>query len=236
MPFPTPRAAFLEGLKNGAPFVIVVAPFALLFGVLATEAGLNVAEVMGFSVLVIAGAAQFTALQLMSEQAPTVIILVSALAVNLRMAMYSASLVPFVGSAPMWQRVLMSYLMFDQNYALSITRFETDHELTVPQRVAYYFGAVSLVAPLWYVLTYAGAVVGQRIPEQFALDFAVPVTFLALIAPALRTVAHLGAALVSVVFGLLLAGVPYNLGLLIAASAAILTGAEIERRMTRGLA
>ncbi len=47
----------MAGLRDGAPFMLVAGPFALLFGVLATEAGLSVFEVMSFSLVVIAGAA-----------------------------------------------------------------------------------------------------------------------------------------------------------------------------------
>lgn len=82
MPTTTTKSAFWAGVRDGAPFVFVAGPFALLFGVLATEAGLNVFEVMTFSLVVIAGAAQFTALQVMQNDAPTVVVILSALAVN----------------------------------------------------------------------------------------------------------------------------------------------------------
>ncbi len=72
----------------------MVAPFGLLFGVVATEAGLNLVETLTLTVLVIAGAAQFTALALLEDQAPTIIVIIASLAVNLRMAMYSAALFP----------------------------------------------------------------------------------------------------------------------------------------------
>jgi predicted branched-subunit amino acid permease len=93
-------------------------PFAILFGVVGTEAGLNLAQVMGFSVGVIAGASQFAALQLMSENAPTLIVVASALAVNLRMAMYSAALAPHLGPASLRDRALIAYMNVDQTYAL----------------------------------------------------------------------------------------------------------------------
>ena len=102
-------------------FLLVIVPFAMLFGVVATEAGLNVAEVMGMSVLVIAGAAQFAALQQMVDaDTPIAMILLTALAVNLRMAMYSASLTPWLGQARLWKRALVAYLMVDQVYLLSV--------------------------------------------------------------------------------------------------------------------
>jgi len=224
------RAAFRRGLRDSAPFLLVVGPFAALFGVVATEAGLDLAQVMGFSVLVIAGASQLTALQLMSEGAPVAIVLASALAVNLRMAMYSASLAPWIGPAPLWQRACAAYLLTDQTYAVSLAGFEAAPAMTLRARMAFYLGTMALIAPLWYAATLAGALAGRSIPEAWALDFAVPVTFLALIAPGLRTLAHLAAALAAVVLGLALAGLPYNAGLLVAAAAAMAVGAEVERR------
>ena len=83
----------------------------------------------------------------------------------------------------------------------------------------------------WYLSTLAGALLGQTIPPEFALDFAVPIAFLAIVAPMLRTLAHVLAALTSMILGLLLAFLPYSSGLLIAAAAAMVVGAEVERRM-----
>ena len=160
MPAPSLSSFYWQGLRAGAPFFLVIGPFGLLFGVLAAEAGLNLFETLSFSVVVIAGAAQFTALQLLQDQAPTLVVLASALAVNLRMAMYSASITP-----------------------------------------------------------------------EYGLDFALPIAFLAMIAPALRSGAHVVAALVATLGALLLAFIPYNLGVLLAALCGMMAGAETERRM-----
>lgn len=225
----TPKSAFWRGTRDGAPFLLVLVPFAVLFGVIATEAGLPLAQVMGFSVLVIAGAAQFTALQLMNEHAPVVIVIISALAVNLRMAMYSASLTPHLGTAPMWQRAIVAYLCVDQSYVCSITEYERRPEMSAPEKLAYFFGVVWIVAPSWYGCTLLGALVGQTIPPEWALDFAVPICFLAIIAPALRTLAHIAAAFVSVAGTLALIWVPWNLGLIIAAVLAMMAGAACEK-------
>ena len=206
----------------------MIIPFATLFGVLATEAGLNVVETMAFSIVVIAGAAQFTALQLMQENTPTVIVLISALAVNLRMAMYSASLTPYIGAAPLWQRALCAYLTVDQSYVVGVSKFEREPDMTVPERVAYFLGAITPIVPLWYGFTLIGALVGARVPESWALDFAIPIAFLAMIAPMFRTAAHVVAALVAVVVALLAAGIPYSLGLIVAGIAGMMAGAQTE--------
>ncbi len=226
----TPKSAYWLGVRDGAPFLLAVSPFAILFGVVATEAGLDLLQTLSFSIVVIAGAAQFTALQLMVDQAPVVIVLATALAVNLRMAMYSAALVPYLGEAPLRTRAFAAYFLVDQSYASSIARFEQYPGWGLGQRVAYFFGAVTPVCPMWYVMTVVGALAGNAIPGSLALDFAVPITFLALIAPMLRTRAHAAAAVVSVALALVFAFLPYNLGLLIAALAGMMTGAALERR------
>ncbi|MEM8630432.1 MAG: AzlC family ABC transporter permease [Pseudomonadota bacterium] len=226
----TTKSQVLRGAREGTPFLLIVVPFAMLFGVVGTEAGLNLREVMAFSVLVIAGASQFAAVQLMAESAPTLIVIVTALAVNLRMAMYSASLAVYLGAAPFWQRALIAYCNVDQTYAMSVQKYEKEPQMTVSERVAYFFGVALPVFPSWVLCTYLGAVAGTAIPPEYALDFALPIAFLAITAPMLRTLAHVAAAIVSVVVALTLAGLPAGTGLLLAAAAAMLTGSEVERR------
>lgn len=224
----TPKSAYFAGVRAGSPFVFVAAPFALLFGVVAIEAGLTLAQAMGFSIVVIAGAAQFAALQLMVDNASIVLVLLAALAVNLRMAMYSAALVPYLGAAPLWQRAVVSYMNFDQSYIASVARYETDPDMTIPERVAYFMGVVTPITPLWIIMTAVGAYVGSAIPPEYALDFALPITFLAMIGPMLRTLAHVTAALTSMIVGLVLIGLPSGTGLLIAAACAMVAGVCVE--------
>lgn len=233
MPSTTPKIstkaqALWKGAGDGAPFVLVVAPFAMLFGVLSTEAGLNVLETLLFSAVVFAGAAQFTALQLMQENAPTAIILASALAVNLRVAMYSASLTPWIGAAPLWQRAIAAYFTVDQSYACSVMQFEKEPSMSVPQRMAYFSGVLIPIVPTWYVCTLFGALVGTQVPDTWALDFALPIAFLAMVAPMLRTPAHVIAAIVAIAVSLLTAWVPYSLGLIIAGTSGMMAGAQAE--------
>lgn len=229
----TSRAAFWLGLRDCFPFLFVAGPFGLLFGVVGTEAGLNIAQVMGFSVVIIAGASQFAALHLMQEQAPTIVVLLSAIAVNLRMAMYSASLAPHLGAAPLWKRALVGYMNVDQTYAVSVLKYEASPQMTLAQKTAYFFGTCVPVVPSWCIATLVGALLGESIPTDWGLEFAVPVAFIAMVAPALRTPAHIAAALSSIGLAMAFSGLPYNLGLLPAGICAMIVGAEIERRSAR---
>lgn len=229
----THKSFFWSGVRAGLPFLLVVVPFGLLFGVVATDAGLTPVQTMAFSSVVFAGASQFAALQLMVDDAPFFIVVATALAVNLRMAMYSASLAVWLGDAPLWQRALVAYVNVDQSYAVSVNKYEDQPQLTLPQRTAFFFGAVTPICPMWVAATGLGLWLGDGIPDWMALDFAVPICFLAIIAPMLRTLAHMIAAVTSIILALLLAGLPYNLGLLGAAVLAMIVGAQVELAMER---
>jgi predicted branched-subunit amino acid permease len=227
MPTATEKSAYLAGIRDGWPFVFVAAPFSMLFGVVSIEAGLTLSQAMGFSVVVIAGAAQFAAVQLMMDGAGITLVLLAALAVNLRMAMYSAALVPWLGKAPLWQRALVSYLNFDQCYMASVARYEAK-PMTVGERFFFFMGTATPLAPTWITFTAVGAILGTSIPPEYALDFALPITFLAMIGPMLRTLAHVAAAFVSMCAGLALIWLPSGSGLLIAAACAMVTGVIVE--------
>jgi len=225
------KNTFWRGFRDGLPFVLVVMPFGTLFGVAATEAGMDILQVMSFSVLVIAGAAQFSALTLLIEDAPLIIILLTSLAVNLRMAMYSAALVPHFGKLRTGLKLVISYFLVDQSYALGIREYEERPDQPIDNKVAYFFGIMLIMAPFWYLATYLGAALGASIPDAFSLDFAVPICFIALIAPLLRTIPHIITAIVSVVAALSLAWIPYSLGLIIAAIMAMMAGAYAELKL-----
>jgi predicted branched-subunit amino acid permease len=227
----TSRSPFAQGVRDGLPFMAALAPFGLLFGVAATEAGLGLGAAMGFSIGVIAGASQFTAVSLMQEGAPALVVVLTALAVNLRMAMYSAALAPYLGVAPLWQRAVAAYVLFDSTYACAAAAFPRHAGWSPSERVAYILGAAGPAVPMWLGLTAVGATVGAAIPTGLALDMAVPICFLAMVAPGLRTLPQVAAAGTSVALALALAWVPYSLGLLVAAGAAMAVGAEVERRM-----
>ncbi|MFT4743823.1 MAG: putative branched-subunit amino acid permease [Yoonia sp.] len=229
----TTKSAYWSGVRDGLPFIVMVVPFALLFGVVAIEAGLSMAQAMSFSVLVVAGAAQFAALQLMLENAAIGFVLLAALAVNLRMAMYSAALAPHLGAAPFWQRALVGYLNFDQSYMASIAKFEDNPQMKLPAKVAYFLGVALVISPLWCVFTYVGARLGAVVPADIEVAFILPIAFLSMVAPMLKTLAHVAAAFVSIIVALLLAGLPAGSGLLIAAVSAMVTGVVVETWMER---
>ncbi len=227
------KQAFWLGFRDALPFLLIVVPFGLLFGVVGKEAGLTLLQVMAFSGLVVAGASQFTAVALLSDHAPLLIVVLTAVAVNLRMAMYSAALVPHFGRAPLGIRAVLSYFLIDQTFAMSVNKFAADPGMSLGQKMAYFSGAFWFMMPLWIAATYVGAVFGAAIPPEYALDFAVPICFIALSAPAMRSFPYFVAGVVSIAGTLALIFIPFKLGLIVAAILAMIAGAQTEAWMKR---
>lgn len=231
MPTTTVKSAYLLGVRDGLPFILMAVPFALLFGVVASEAGLELIQTIAFSFLVIAGAAQFAALQLMVEDAAIIFVLAAALAVNLRMAMYAAALVPHLGAAPLWQRLIVAYINMDQTYIAATLRYDDNPKWAVQQKVAFFVGVATPLVPCWLSMTVVGALIGASIPPEYALDFIMPIMFLAMVGPMLKTLAHLAGAITSAVVAMALLWMPSGLGLLIAAFCAMVVGVVVETLM-----
>ena len=149
------------------------------------------------------------------------------------MAIYSASLAPHLGKASFWQRALVSYMLFDNTFALAVKEFGERPERPITDKVWWFLGAATPVTIGWVAMSVVGALVGRAIPEALALDFAVPIMFLAIIAPMLRTLPQLVAAFTGIAAALSLTSLPYGTGLIVASLLAMMAGAETERRMTR---
>jgi predicted branched-subunit amino acid permease len=181
--------------------------------------------------LVIAGASQFATLELLSDGAPAFIAVLTGLAVNMRMAMYSASLTAHIGRASLSLRAFAAYFLVDQVYAVTIQRFTDRPEMTLTEKTGYYFGVVAPICPLWYLATWFGVVAGEAIPASYTLDFAAPIMFVAVVAPMLRGLPNLLAAGAAIAAALMLNGLPYNSGLIVSAMIGMTVGVLVEGRV-----
>ncbi len=221
------------GAVAAAPVLLAVAPFGLIYGVVAAEAGLDPVQAMAMTSLVVAGASQFAALQLMTEGASALLVILTGAVVNLRMAMYSAALAPHWRGAPLWVRALAAYMLFDQAFALATRRYHDQPGEPLELKIGFYFGVGVVTAATWITASAAGLALGAQAPEGWALDFAVPIAFLAIFAPMLRSVAHLAAATSAALASIALAGLPFKAGLILAALVGVAVGAAVEIALAR---
>ncbi|WP_302080682.1 AzlC family ABC transporter permease [Salinibaculum rarum] len=221
-------AAFRRGVRDVSPLLLGVAPFGLVAGIAAIEAGLSLPQTVGMSVIVFAGASQLAALDLIGQNAPLTVVAVTAIVINLRMLMYSASIAPYFQSFSTRAKTGLAYLLTDQAYALSISRYRSDEAV---DRAAYYLGAGVTLWVVWQITTVAGAVAQAGIPDALGLEFAVPLVFLALLVPAMEDGPTTVAGLVGGGVAVLASVLPLNLGLLVGATVGIVAGLLAERRL-----
>jgi len=219
------RVDLRRGVRDVAPLLLGVAPFGLVAGIAAVEAGLGLPEAVAMSVVVFAGASQLAALDLLGRDARLSVVVVTAAVINLRMLMYSASIAPYFRDLPGRWRAGLAYLLTDQAYVLSVANYRSDVQV---DRVAYYLGVAATLWVVWQVTTVAGVVLGAGVPDAWGLDFAVPLVFLALLVPAMedrpRTVAAVTAGSLAVAGTAL----PLNLGLLVGATVGVAAGMVAE--------
>jgi 4-azaleucine resistance transporter AzlC len=223
----SPVAAFVSGTKAIVPVLIALIPFAVAFGATAVGNGLSSLEALAMSVFVFAGAAQLAAIPLLSAGASVAIIVLTVLIVNLRMTLYSASLAPHFRQLPIGWKGLLSYLLTDQAYAATITRFD-DGETEEPDKRWYYLGVALAIWVTWQAATMLGVFLGAWASEGWSLDFVLPLTFIALAVPAIKDRATTAAALSAGGAAVLAATLPLNLGLIVAASVGVLGGLFAE--------
>lgn len=227
---PTPRRSFRAGATAVAPVLLGVVPFGLVAGVAAVEAGLGLAEAIGFSTVVFAGASQLAAIELLGAGAPAWVAVMTAAVINLRMAMYSASLGSYMTDQPVGRRAIAAYLLTDQAYALSVTRYRAEEGPGGPvDRWWYYLGAALVLWVSWQLTTILGVLMGGAVPEQVPLGFAVPLTFLGMLVPSVTDRPTLAAALVGGGVAVTAAPLPANLGMPLGAAAGVLVGYALVR-------
>ncbi len=216
--------SMLAGAKDVSPIILGIIPFGLVAGAAVIEAGLGLPEAIGMSLFVNAGASQIAATALFAEGAPLWVAIGTALVINARMLIYSASLAPILApKATRRGKILLGHPLVDQAYAATMTqgRFRDDIDV-----VPYYVGSWAILASVWQIANIVGALAGSFVPPAWSLDFTVPLVFLAMLVPALKTHTDVEVALITAFAAALLVPVlPMQTGLLVAIVAGMAWGA-----------
>ncbi|MCQ3937573.1 MAG: branched-chain amino acid ABC transporter permease [Chloroflexi bacterium] len=220
------KKEFWNGVRAEIPLLVGVFPFGMIYGALALEAGLSVLASQMMSSIVFAGSSQFITAQLIHDAAPGFVIVLTIAVVNLRHMLYSASLAPYLKNlSPKW-KVLLSYLLTDEAYAPSILKYEA--EGAKPFSHWFLLGAGFSLWFTWQVSTALGVFLGAEIPDDLPLDFALPITFIAMVVPVLKKTPMIAAALSAGVTALAAYHLPFKLGLILAAFVGIAVGTVLE--------
>ena len=221
---------FLGGVRAEFPLLVGVFPFGMIYGALALNAGLSKTAAQLMSSIVFAGSSQFITAQLVHDSAPGFVIVLTIAVVNLRHMLYSASIAPYVASLSTPWKTLLSYLLTDEAYAATVLHYEKEGVTPLGQWV--FLGAGFSLWFTWQVSTALGIFLGTAIPESWSLDFALPLTFIAMVVPVLKTRPAIAAALSAGGVALAANALPYRLGIILAALVGIVVGTFLEGRQS----
>jgi 4-azaleucine resistance transporter AzlC len=225
------RAEFGQGIIAVLPLLLGVFPFGMIYGVLALQAGIQAAPAMAMSSILFAGSAQFIAAQLFGTATPALVIILTAFIVNLRHALYSASVAPSINHLSNPWKGILAYLLTDEAYATVITRY--NNLGTQPLTHWFFLGAGLGLWSCWQISTALGIFLGTQIPSAWSLDFTLALTFIALVVPALKDRPAVVAALTGGIAAVIFYPLPYKLGLVAAALLGICAGLWSEIKWQR---
>ena len=224
----SPRGEFLAGARDIMPMLIGTMPFGLVAGVAAIAAGMSAVEGIALSVLSFSGIAQLIVAQLIAAKSPVIVTIGAALVVSLRFVMYSAAMSPHMAHLDRRWRAVLSFLMTDQSFAMSMRHYTAAGEAR--HRHWHFLGSALTLYVSWQAAVVVGVLLGARVPAAWSLDFAVVLCFIALLVPVARNRASLAAAVVAAAVALAAAGLPYRLALVVASVCGIGAGLVAERR------
>lgn len=223
-----PAGAFVLGVRALLPMHLGVAPFGVIYGVIALQGGISPWAAVAMSSIVFAGSAQFLLAQLISGGAPFLLATGAVGLINLRHALYSASVAPILAHLPLRWKFLLSYLLTDEAYAAAVPHLLHESRAAVAHWIL--LGSGFALWAGWQLATIAGVMLGARLPDDLGLDFALPLTFIAIVVPMLSDRARIAAALAAGLMAVLLAGMPWKVGLFGAALVGLAVGYTLSRR------
>lgn len=221
-------SSFWAGVRAEFPLLVGVFPFGLIYGVLAVNSGLSAAAAQSMSWIVFAGSSQFLAAKLVHDAVPGMVIVLTIAVVNLRHVLYSASMAPYLKQLSRWWKLLLAYLLTDEAYAISIRHYETERASSLNHW--FFLGTGLALWSTWQASTALGIAIGRTLPPEWPLDFALPLTFIAIVVPMLRDRPALAAAVSAGGIALFTHLLPFNLGLIISALVGIMIGMLLEER------
>ncbi|MCC6956665.1 MAG: AzlC family ABC transporter permease [Anaerolineales bacterium] len=239
-------AEFFKGARAMLPVLVGVIPFAMIYAVLALDAGLTPGQSQAMSAIVFAGSAQIVMTQLVRLDTPGLVIILTVGIINLRHVLYSASMAPYLQPLKRGWKWLLAYLLTDEAYVVTAVYYQNSEPVYSESRAGqggapageagndirywFLFGAGFSLWLSWQLSTAAGIFLGAVLPTSWSLDFTLALTFIALVVPNLRDRASVAAALAAGLIAVLAFNLPYKLGLMIAMLAGIGLGLWVEGR------
>lgn len=223
------RTAVLEGVRDVTPMVIGVVPFGLAIGAAVGSSSLTTLQGIVSGPAILAGAAQLTTVEMIDGGAAAIVVVLSALMINARLLLYSASIAPWFRNEPLARRLLLAVPVIDQLHFTCVPRFERG-DLDRAGRIAYYTGAATWLMSAWVITQTLAIVAGTRLPESVGLGVAAPLALAGLLAKSLDGRPAAVAAVAAATCAVAGASLPFRSAILAAALAGLAAGTGTARR------
>ena len=186
------NTSWFKSLAPAFPVMMGYLPIGFAYGVLAVNAGLNIFQTILMSVIVYAGSSQLIAASLFAQMVQPFSIIATTFIVNLRHLLMSAALAPHMRGWHNSEVAAFSFELTDETFGIHSLRFERGDNKPLPS-----IGINIFCQFAWVVGSLLGAVTGNLIEDvrPFALDYALPAMFIALLVLQISNRRHLLIAL-----------------------------------------
>jgi 4-azaleucine resistance transporter AzlC len=218
------RSEFLAGMKATIPLIVGAIPFGIIYGAVAVNAGISPVAAQAMSLFVFAGSAQFVATGLVASGAGLAIIILTTFVVNVRHGLYSMSLAPHVRNLPQRWLLPLGFWLTDETFLVVVERYNRPDRS--PNKHWFYLGSALFMYLNWQLCTFIGIRAGQSIPDpqSWGLDFALPLTFIGMLVPALHSRSVILCVVIAGSAAVLFHGLPHQLGLIVATLLGVFAG------------
>ena len=213
-----------KGIVDVSPLMIPVFPFGIIYGVIGMELGIGPYMTLGLSIIIFGGASQIVFLQLFSGGASSLVIFSSVGAVNSRHLLYGAVLSEHLSTLKLTWKIILSYVMVDQAFAVSNTYFKNNRKNE--NKHFHLLGAGFTCWTIWQISTILGIILGPVVPEELGLSFTISLTFLALLINDFRKFKNIIVMTVSgIVATIGFNSIPFKAYIIVAALSALIVAA-----------
>jgi predicted branched-subunit amino acid permease len=219
-----PRRAAREGAWAMIPLIAGYLPFALVIGAVCAEHGEPLAAWAG-SWLIYGGSAHLATIRTLDKAGLAVAVL-TGLAINARLVVYSASLARHWTGQPRWFRFAAAGLIIDPTWAAAERHAERERD-PVAQR-QFFLGAGLTLGVAWSGAIAVGALAGARL-GWLDVDVVAPLCLIALIGQSIRSRSERAVVVAATTVAVLTRNLPAGSGLLLAIGAGVAAGALAQR-------
>jgi len=213
---------FKQGILEELPLQLGVFPFGIIYGIMATESGLTPMQAFLMSSIIFGGASQIAFVQLISNATPFGVLVTTVGAINSRHFLYSISMMEFLKNLSIKWRIVLAYLLTDEAYAISIRRFINEPNISF---LHYHLLGTGLTLFFsWQISTLIGVFLGGDLPQFLDLQFIIPLTFIAIIIPMIKSISTFLVVIASAFSGLILKSLDINFWIIVSGMIGVLVG------------